>query len=350
METKKINRLLVGIFLLHIVVVAILTLTAGKITIGVILNLSLGQILLLAPSVVYLLCYKMGNKPVVENIAVQDVLSEEMLSERGLADGTEKTEPEVQPAKKTSLKERLMYNKIRPSTMAYILFFVWLTMPLTTVINSTSMFFTDNTIVGMSDMILGVPFPIMLFMMAVMPACIEELAFRGIAYGGYRKAGTKFMAVMLSSLMFGLMHMNLNQALYAFVLGIFMSLLVEATGSLFSSMLFHFIYNAQSCCAMFLVEAMEPGYYQDAANVAMGADQLYAVVSVYLVIAAVTTPLAFCMLYKIAKNENRVTELMECLPKKQTEKERLVTPSFVIATIIAVAYIIFEMVVSAMAK
>ena len=313
METKKINRLMVGIFLLHIVVVAILTLAAEKITMGVILNLSLGQLLLLAPALVYLLCYKMSQ---------------------------------VEPV----LKERLMYNKLRPSTLVYILFFVWLTMPLTTVINSTSMFFTDNTIVGMSEMILSVPFPLMLFMMAVMPAVIEELVFRGIAYGGYRKVGTKFMAIMLSAFMFGVMHMNLNQALYAFVLGIFLALLVEATGSLFSSMLFHFIYNAQSCCGMFLVEAMEPGYYQDAANIAMGADQLYMVISVYLVIAAVTTPLAFCMLYKIAKNENRVTELMECLPKRQTGKERLVTPAFVIATLIAVAYIIFEMVVSAMAK
>jgi len=311
METKKINRLMVGIFLLHIVVVALLTLVAEKITIGVILNLSMGQFLLLAPALVYLLCYKMGVNQ--------------------------------------KLKERLMYNKIRPSTLVYILLFTWLSMPLTTVINSASMFFTDNTIVAMSDMILDVPFPLMLFMMAVMPACIEELVFRGVVYGGYRKAGTKFMSVMLSALMFGLMHMNLNQALYAFVLGIFLALLVEATGSLFSSMLFHFIYNAQSCCMMFMVEAMMPGYYSDAANVSLGADQLYMVISVYLVIAAITTPLAFCMLYKIAKNENRVAELMECLPKKQMDKERLVTPAFVIATLIAVAYIIFEMVMSAMA-
>ncbi len=313
METKKINRLMVGIFLFHIVTVAILTVMAGKITIGVILNLTLGQMLLLAPAVVYLLCWKMSTK-------------------------------------KITLRERLMYNKIRPSTLVYILFFVWLTMPLTTVINSTSMFFTDNTILGMSDMILDVPFPLMLFIMAVLPATIEELVFRGISYGGYRKAGTKFMAVMLSALMFGIMHMNLNQALYAFVIGIFLALLVEATGSLFASMLFHFIYNAQSCCAMFFVEAMDPGYYEKAAEMVLGADQLYATISVYLVIAAVTTPLAFCMLYKIAKNENRTVELMECLPKKQTGKERLVTPSFVVATLIAAAYIIFEMVVSALAK
>ena len=345
METKKINRLMVGIFLLHIVVVGIFAMLAGKITIGIILNLSLGQWMLLAPALVYLLCWKRSNDT---TDLVEQPINETEVSEEQWTQETEVSE--VQPVKKITLKERLGYNKIRPSTMVYILFYVWLTMPLTTVINSASMFFTDNTIAGMTDMILSVPFPIMLFIMAVMPATIEELVFRGIAYNGYRKAGTKFMAIMLSSLMFGLMHGNLNQALYALVLGIFLALIVEATGSLFSSMLFHFIYNAQSCCLMFALEAMQPGYYSEASNLTMNTDQLYAVLSVYLVIAVVTTPLALCLLYKIAKNEKRVPELMECLPKRQFGKEKLVTPSFVLATVIAVGYIIFDLVVSAIVK
>lgn len=369
MEIKKINRLMVGIFLLHIVTGFVFLAFAEKITIGVILNLSLGQILLLAPALVYLLCWKISNKVVVdessENGFVEEVLvrresadawsepvqgsiADEMLTEQRVAYESEMSK--AQQPKKITLKERLMYHKIRPSTIAYILFYVWLTMPLTTLINSTSMFFTENTVVEMTDLILGVPFPLMLFIMAVMPATIEELIFRGIAYGGYRKVGTKFMSVMLSAFLFGVMHGNLNQALYAFVLGIFLALLVEATGSLFSSMIFHFIYNAQSCCLMFALEAIQPGYYADTANVAIGAEQLFAVVSVYMVIAAVTTPLAFCLLYKIAKNENRAAELLECLPKKQTGKMSLVTPALVIATVVSVAYIIFDMVLSAMIK
>lgn len=72
------------------------------------------------------------------------------------------------------------------------------------------------------------------------------------------------------------------------------------------------------------------------------------IISVYLIIAAVTTPLAICLLYKIAKNEGRAVELMECLPGKQKSREKLVTVTYIIATVIAVAYIIFEMVLSAM--
>ena len=40
--------------------------------------------------------------------------------------------------------------------------------------------------------------------------------------------------------------------------------------------------------------------------------------------------------------------MMECLPGKQKNREKLVTVTYIIATVIAVAYIIFEMVLSAM--
>ncbi len=308
-ETKKINRLMAGIFLLHIVIVAMLTVAGGKIQIGVLLNLSLGEIILFVPTLVYLVVHKIKN-------------------------GSQ------------SLKERLHYNKVKPSTLLYVLFFTWLSMPLTTLINSVSMLFVDNTVMGMADIILDVPFFLMLFFMAVLPATVEELVFRGVTYGGYRRSGTKFMAVMLSALMFGLMHMNLNQALYAFVIGILLALLFEATNSIWATMLFHFIYNAQSCSLMFLIEAIMPGYYEDAANLAISPDQLYITIGVYMVIAVIATPLAFCMLYKIAKNEGREKDLRECIPGKQQGKEKLVTISYVVATVIALLYIALDIVIS----
>ena len=322
---------MLGTFLFHIAVVVVLAVLAGKIQLGVILGLSLGEIILLIPALVYLLFYKLGKAKQVSS--EQTVYYEEVGAQ-------------VCVDKRESLKERLHYNKVKPSTLAYVLFFTWLSMPLTTLINAISMLFVDNTIVAMTDVILSVPFFLMLFLMAIVPATVEEFIFRGIVYGGYRKSGTKFMAVMLSALMFGLMHMNLNQALYAFVIGVLLALLFEATNSIWTTMLFHFIYNAQSCCMMFLIEAIMPGYYQDAANMATGLEELLMMISVYLIIAAISTPLAFCMLYKIAKNEERTTELLECLPKKQQGKEKLVTASFVLAVIVAVAYIVYDIILS----
>lgn len=313
METKKINRLILGIILFHIAVEAAL-IWGPEWKIGVVLSFSLGELILLLPVLVYLLVSRCGKQN-----------PEEM------------REP---------LWERLHYKKVRPVTLVYVLFFSWLSMPLTTLINAASMLFVDNTIVGMSDMILEMPFFEMLFLSAVLPAVVEELTFRGVIYGGYRKNGSKCMAVLLSALIFGLVHMNLNQALYAFVIGLQLALLLEATGSVWTTMLFHFVYNAQSITIMFLVDAVVPGYYQNTAYTNLPQEQLFISIGVYLIIAVITTPLSVCMLYKIAKNEGRAEQLLECVPGRQKDKKSQITPSYVIGAAIAIAYIIFEIYLS----
>lgn len=317
MEIRKINWLMVGTFALHIVVSLVLYNFPDLFTIGILLNLSLGEIMLFLPMVVYLLCWKISaGKRMVE-------------------------EGDEQPQ---TLRERLHYNRVKPSTLLYALIFTWLSMPLTTLINAISMLFVDNTVMALGEQILGVAFPVMLFFMAVVPAFCEETLFRGVVYGGFRKHGDKFAAVLLSGFLFGIMHMNLNQALYAFAIGVLLALLFEATDSIFPTMLFHFVYNAQSCCLMYLVEEIVPGFYSDPANLeaATAAADLYTMIAVYIVIAAIFTPLAICMLYKIAKNEGRVEQLKETLPGKKEGKARIATVSFVIATVLAVGFIVYD--------
>lgn len=95
----------------------------------------------------------------------------------------------------------------------------------------------------------GSPFFSLLFIIAVQPAVFEELLFRGAALHGYRHLGTK-KALLMSALMFAMLHMNLQQALYAFLLGSVFAFLVQRTGSIFASMLPHFLINAINCGAI----------------------------------------------------------------------------------------------------
>lgn len=324
MEIKKINKLLLGIFVLHVAIVALATAFPEAFELNVILDLSLGELILFVPTLVYLVFWGLGAKGNKQTI--------------------DSTETEETVSQKEALWKRLYFNKIKPSTLGYVLLFTWLSMPLTTLLNAISMLFVDNTVVALSEYMLEVPFPVMLFLMAVTPAFCEEVVFRGVVYGGYRKGGNKFWAVILSGFMFGVMHGNLNQALYAFVIGVLLALLLEATGSIFTTMLFHFVYNAQSCCMMYLADAMLPGYFSEAAVAAVGPEQLYMMISVYLVLSAVFTPLAICVLYKISKNENRVAQLKETLPKHGEGKMRIATVSFWLASIVAVGYIIYDMI------
>ena len=88
----------------------------------------------------------------------------------------------------------------------------------------------------------------LLFVIAVQPAVFEELLFRGAALHGYRSLGAK-KALLMSALMFAMLHMNLQQALYAFLLGVIFAFMVQRTGSIFASMLPHFLINALNCVA-----------------------------------------------------------------------------------------------------
>ena len=86
-------------------------------------------------------------------------------------------------------------------------------------------------------------FILSIFTTALIPAICEELLFRGIIFNGLRKRFNDISAIFLSALMFALMHQNLQQLVYPFLLGSIMAWLVLRTGSLLSSMIVHFINN-----------------------------------------------------------------------------------------------------------
>lgn len=80
---------------------------------------------------------------------------------------------------------------------------------------------------------------------AVVPPIVEELIFRGMVLHSLRKYGDGF-AIVGSALLFGLYHGNFVQMVFAFIAGLIMALVVVRTGSLWTSILIHFINNAVS--------------------------------------------------------------------------------------------------------
>ncbi len=87
------------------------------------------------------------------------------------------------------------------------------------------------------------PATVILYMtVALAPAFAEEFLFRGVLYENLRPFG-RTQAVLISALMFSLMHQNLSQVLYTFVCGILLALMYEWTGSIWCSVLFHLLNN-----------------------------------------------------------------------------------------------------------
>lgn len=120
-------------------------------------------------------------------------------------------------------------------------------------INVLSQVVTPNVVGNhMIPLILEYPFPVAFFVIAVMPAVCEELVYRGVLYRNYRKSGM-VVGLFLSGFLFGIMHMNLNQFSYAFVLGILLALVNEITGSMLPSVLLHLYINGRSVVVVHVV-------------------------------------------------------------------------------------------------
>lgn len=88
------------------------------------------------------------------------------------------------------------------------------------------------------------PYKIVLlfFSTAVVPAFVEEFMFRGMVYSNLRPYG-RGVAILISALLFGLMHQNAGQLLYATAAGVVLAVVYEMTGSFWCCVLLHFFNN-----------------------------------------------------------------------------------------------------------
>ena len=79
---------------------------------------------------------------------------------------------------------------------------------------------------------------------AILSPIMEELVFRGIVFGNLRKLTGLWKSVFLSALLFGLIHFNIVQFVYAFLLGIVLALFMYKSGHMYAAMIGHITANA----------------------------------------------------------------------------------------------------------
>lgn len=97
----------------------------------------------------------------------------------------------------------------------------------------------QNEILNMTD---GASMLLMFLYMVICAPIMEELVFRKLIVDRAVRYG-QGVAVIVSGLMFGLFHGNLNQFIYAFTLGMFLAFLYVKTGNLKITISIHMIFN-----------------------------------------------------------------------------------------------------------
>lgn len=91
-----------------------------------------------------------------------------------------------------------------------------------------------------------------IFIMVLLAPIAEELLFRKLLIDRTVKYG-EGIAILLSGLMFGLFHGNLNQFAYAFTLGLFLGFIYVRTGNVIYSILLHMSINFMGSVVAMLV-------------------------------------------------------------------------------------------------
>ncbi len=180
-------------------------------------------------------------------------------------------------------------SMLQPGTVLWIVLLSFLIQPVVTWINLLSMTFVRNHLAQDLSYANGSLLANLLYL-ALLPALIEEFISRGVLLQGLQSLGVR-RAVLLSSLMFALLHLNFNQFFYAFVIGLVMALLVELTDSLYSSMLFHFLINARAAVIVSSAGPAVSSAVSSAAGTETAGMQEVLTVPNLLMAAAVYTPI-----------------------------------------------------------
>lgn len=96
---------------------------------------------------------------------------------------------------------------------------------------------------GMEQMFEGSLSLVLLTSLVIAPL-VEEIVFRGALLCALQKSLNGWLAVLISSVLFALVHMNPVQMIYAFVLGVILCVLRLKSGSLWGCVAMHIAFNA----------------------------------------------------------------------------------------------------------
>lgn len=90
----------------------------------------------------------------------------------------------------------------------------------------------------------------MAFAVIVLAPVCEEILFRGYIYGATKRFSDRFFACLFSSLMFAVVHYNINALLPLFVLAILLTIAYELTGSIWAPISIHALFNTTTVINM----------------------------------------------------------------------------------------------------
>lgn len=173
---------------------------------------------------------------------------------------------------------------------------------------------------------------VMLVSVAVVPALCEEFLFRGLLLPAFETRGQK-QAVLVSGLMFALLHARMAALPSHLLLGIMLGWLAVSTGTIFAPMLFHAVYNGWILAMAYLATKVQTGAAEAASALPTLAESLQSL-PVYIGMMLVWLFLMRAIMQRGRK--------VDTAPLAQAEKKPLTTAAIVLLVISAVVLAVMQ--------
>lgn len=219
----------------------------------------------------------------------------------------------------------------------------FLCLPLIGAISAITSNISGNTASNAISRVMDNPLWLNLLLLAVLPALVEEYVFRGLIFLGYKKRNP-LKAVLLSAVLFGFMHLNINQFSYAFVLGIVLALLVYATGSIIPGILVHFTINGYSVVVSYIL-ADKVSDSTDAVNEAAAGQITVFTILFLIAVLIMLTSFAVRLFLNICKHNRGINSVKNIFTKDMwntyADEGKFIDGYLMIGVIICIVFIVY---------
>lgn len=140
--------------------------------------------------------------------------------------------------------KKLVDVKVIKQVVVIIAITICFSISLNNIISMSPIVSMSQEYQNVSDAFYGSSIGLELLGSALITPFLEELLHRGVVYGRLRRRMNTWQAVIISALVFAVLHFNIVQFIYAFLLGGVFALFVEKTGRFFPAILAHVVANA----------------------------------------------------------------------------------------------------------
>ncbi|MBR3588677.1 MAG: CPBP family intramembrane metalloprotease [Clostridia bacterium] len=163
------------------------------------------------------------------------------------------------------------------------------------------------------------------FATIVPPAIIEEFTMRGVAMQPLRKYGDKF-AIVMTALVFGLMHRNAVQGIFAFIAGLIFGYITISSNSVWPAVVIHALNNGFAVLVNVMMQTDE-----EAAN------KIYALVISVILVFGIFSAIMFFVIGK----RNKLTNPAPWLPLKEKSSAFFFNIPMIISFVVMILYTVF---------